>query len=312
MRNANFEATGPSDVDRILAEFDFVANVDSTLSASANWEIIKNRLGLVTQGELDELLATADQESRDRVRAEIRDEIDEFGLEAVVDAVAGNPAPDRLQERVDDVLEEFPPDVYDTTIREEVGLIFDLLGQDFSVIETDRLRELQEGAREPGVPDAAREQVLQRLSEAFGQQFDTVDEAVRTLQERMATARGERLQIAPIRARILSGGVRVDIQDGEEFEPFAELVERRVRRVIDFSGVDPPETATVGEIAIRGRGEDAAIDRVDLERGIERFGTLEGAEELPEIGPPEREQERLEELTEPNRRADRTIELLER
>lgn len=109
---------------------------------------------------------------------------------------------------------------------------------------------------------------------------------------------------------MLADEIRVSIEDGEEFEPFEDLVERRVRRVIDFSTVDPPQTVTVGEVAIRGAGEDATIDELDLQQGIDRLGALEEPADLEPVAP-EREQERLEDISPANQLADRVIALQE-
>lgn len=138
-----------------------------------------------------------------------------------------------------------------------------------------------------------------------------MEDAARRFREQLAQAQEERLDIADSRVRVLEDEVRESIEDSEEFDRFEDLVERRVWRRIVFSGVEPLPTVRVGEITVRGEGEDGTVEDIDLERGVSRFGELEGAEEFEPIRP-EREQERLEELSEANQRADRAIELLER
>lgn len=279
MRQTNFEAAGPSDVNRLLEGFDLVAEIDPNLSASANWEIIKDRLGLVTQSEFDELLAGYDTQSRKRVHEEIRSQTREYGLEAVVDALAGNPVPEALRERVDDVLDGFPPDVYDAVLVEEMGVLLDVLGDDFAVIDRERLDQLQREAQRPGRSGDQRDEVLHELSRAFGQHFDDVGEAVRTLQERIASARGERLRIAPIEARRSGEDVLVRIVDGSLFDRHTPLVRRRARRLIAFPPGEPATWTEIGEIAVR----NDEVERIDFTRGETRYGVVEDLEDVPTV-----------------------------
>jgi hypothetical protein len=255
-------------------------------------------LELALEGRTDrvnQLLQVTELSPR-QVEPLLADVAEEFGTEFVQETI----------EECRDILAG-PPDVSETPpeemleeLRERFGVRATTSEEALASLE-DRLR----GAQQEGI-DAA----VNRLSRGFGVRFDDLDDAIESLRERIAQARGERLRIAPVRARVLSDEIRVTIDDGEEFDPFEDLVERRVRRAIDFSGVTPPQTITVGEVAIRGAGEDATIDELDLQQGIDRLGALEGAEELQPIAP-ETEQERLEERTEANQRADRIIALLE-
>lgn len=267
INQTDFEAAGASDVNRKMEGFDLLAQVDPQLPATQNWEIIKEQLGLRTRGEFEELLSAADQAARNRVRDEIRGQIDEFGLEAVVAAVAGSPAPDVLEGRVGDVLEEYPPDVYDAIIREQVGIIFDLLGQDFHVVDDARLEELRREADRAPSTAAAEEEVLDALEQSFGQQFDDVDDAIRSLQERIAQARGERLRIAPIEIRRTGDTFLIRVEDGEDFEPFRQPARRRIEQELDLSNLSMNWT-TVGEVRLRG--DD--LEALDLEVGRERLG----------------------------------------
>jgi hypothetical protein len=256
-------------------------------------------LELALEGQTDrvnQLLELTELSERE-VEPLLADVDAEFGTEFVQDTI--EECRDRLAGPR--AVAETPPEELVEELRDRFGVTAPTTEEALAELE-DRLR----GAEQEGI-----EAAVNRLSRGFGVRFDSLDDAIETLRERIAQARGEWLQLAPIRARVLADEIRVAIDDGEAFEPFEELVQRRVRRVIDFSDVDPPQTVTVGEVAVRGWDEDAAIDEVDLERGIERFGRREGAEELEPIVP-KREQEGLEELTEANRRADRAIELLER
>lgn len=255
-------------------------------------------LELALEGRTDrvnQLLEVTELSPRE-VEPLLADVAEEFGTEFVQETI----------EKCRDILSgpaeapETPPEQILDALRERFGMTASTSEEALARLE-DRLR----GAQQEGI-DAA----VNRLSRGFGVRFDDLDDAIDSLRERIAAARGERLRIASVRARVLADEVRVSIDDGEEFDPFEDLVERRVLRVIDFSTVDPPQTVTLGEVAIRGTGEDVTIDELDLQQGIDRLGALEEPEQLEPIAP-EREQERLEELSEANQRADRVIDVLE-
>lgn len=127
--------------------------------------------------------------------------------------------------------------------------------------------ELERRAEPTGEPSDA-EAAVNRLSRAFGVRFESLDDAVQSLQERIAQARGERLRIATIEARRSGGDVLVRIDDGAEFDEHLSLARRRVRRGIGFGPEEPRAWTDVGEIHIRGE----ELELVDLERGIEQYG----------------------------------------
>lgn len=188
---AEFEQKTGGDVDRIISELDLRARVDDSLSASANYEMIKDEFGLVPKSEFRAFLRDLDERARRRVRDEIAAQFDEFGVEAVVDAIAGiGDPPTDLQARVEDVLAEVPPDAYDAALQDRLGELLAALGSDLAVTDADRLRSLEAEAREaagPG-PEAGREDVLAAFSRAFGQRFSDTDEAIQRLRERLGRA----------------------------------------------------------------------------------------------------------------------------
>lgn len=302
----NFAALGGQDIDQVVAGIDFEAEVDSTLPARQNWEIIKDKFNLVTKGELQELIRAREEQEVERVREEIRDQLETYGIEDVADAINQRPgAPPDLQRRVDDVLDEYPPDVYDVEIANEVAGILDVLGGDFRVAESQRLERLEEEAQAVRDPVEARQEVLNEFERAFGQRFDDVGDAVRSIRERIEQARGERLEIAPIMARRAGESIRVQIADGEAFQEFEELVSRRVRRGIAFGAEEPRVNTEVGEISLRG-GE---LEAIDLTAGVERFG--HGEPEIPiEERIPRRQTPLPVEESEADRLALRAIETL--
>lgn len=272
----DFEAAGASEVNRKIEGFDLLAQVDSTLSASANWEIIKERLDLNTKGEFEEQLKAWEDAEIDHLRAEIRGQLEEYGIETVADALADNPGvPPALQGRVDDVLDEYPPDVYDAEIRNQVGNVFDVLGDDFRVIESHRLEDLRREAERVADTGEAEERVLEAFRQSFGQQFDDVQDAIRSLQERIASARGERLRIAPIEVRRSGDSFLIRVEDGEDFEPFRQPARRRIEQELDLSELGRTWT-TVGEVRLRG--DD--LEALDLEVGRERLGGVSAPQPL--------------------------------
>lgn len=190
---ATSETKSGQDVDRVLARIteDLESLVDNSLSASTNYEIIKDDHGLVPKTEFEAYLRDMEERARQRVRDEIEAQFDEYGVEAVVDAIAGiGDPPADLQRRVDDVLEEVPPDAYDAALQDHLGELLEVLGSDVAITDAERLRDLEEAAREaagPG-PEAGREEVLAEFGRAFGQQFADVDAAIDALRDRLERA----------------------------------------------------------------------------------------------------------------------------
>lgn len=188
---AEFEHAAGGDVGRVIEQLDLRAEVDGQLSASANYERIKDEHGLVPKTEFRAFLRDMDEQARRRVRDEIAAQFDEFGVEAVVDAIAGiGDPPTDLQARVEDVLAEVPPDAYDATLQDRIGELLEVLGSDLAVTDADRLRSLEAEARAAigSGPEAGREDVLAAFSQAFGQRFTDTDEAIRRLRERLERA----------------------------------------------------------------------------------------------------------------------------
>lgn len=286
---SDFEAAGVSDIDRRVAQIDLQSEIDPDMaadfweSAALNWERIKDEFGLRTRGETEQLLRDFEEAQLDAAKAEIRDQLDDFGIENVVDAIGpGEPdlPPDQeaeLRGRVSDVLEAFPPDIYDAEIENRILNLFNALGEDIQILERDRVEELRE---QPDVSESearaqAREEVIQELERALGLRFDSVSDAATRIRQQIAQARGERLRIAPIEVRRSGGDVLFRVEDGEVFQPFEGPARDRVTRELDLSDLGTTWT-TVGEIRLRG--DD--LEAIDLEVGRERFPELEAPQPL--------------------------------
>lgn len=77
MDGAEFEhVPGGSDIDRVIAEIDWRAEVDPTLTASTNYAIIKDRLGLKTATDLQTERRNAEQKAEDSARRAIRENLE--------------------------------------------------------------------------------------------------------------------------------------------------------------------------------------------------------------------------------------------
>lgn len=311
--NTDLEARGVSDVDEIVSQIDLQAEVDNSLSASENWEIIKERHGLLTRGEVGEMMSAmadaAEQAFLDQIREEINRQFDEYGFETVVDALNEEPfVPDDIQEEVFAVLTEVPPDMYDAVLRDRIGAVLEALGNDLQIVRTDRLESLREdamvGRDAPENVREARRELLTRLESGFGQRFESIDDAIRRLQERIERARGERLTIAPIEIRRSGDEILIRVEDGGEFDKFRQPARQRIVNELDLSELGRTWT-TVGEVRLRG--DD--LEALDLEIGRERLGSTSAPQPL-EIEQRELAQTELEDVT-ANAIADRFLELSE-
>lgn len=179
---------------------------------------------------------------------------------------------------------------------EELRERFDLgMAPPEAIIEDlqQRIEEAEEAVEEERelTQSEIEDVAINRLERGFGMRFDSLDDAIRRLQERIERARGQRLRIAPIIARRSGDDVLIRIDDGDDFQPFREPVNKRARRELDLSNV----TTTWTEIGdVRLRGED--LEEIDLSEGREKLGAVEEPQPLEiERGPTE--QQELEAVT---------------
>lgn len=226
----------------------------------------------------------------------------EFGRDLVTDAIAAcrdqlaGPADGEVRP-TQELLDEF---------RERFGVTAVTPDQAFAELE----ERLQTAER------AGQEAALNRLERGFGQRFDSLDEAIDRLRERIATARGERLRIADLEVRRVGDEIRVRVdtegltmEEEQLFRVWRDNAERRIRRELDLGQLPSPSPwVTVGEMAVRG--ED--LDFIDLTEGRERLGEVAEPEPLPEERPAREQAELPEAETEPEQLAQRAIDVLER
>lgn len=76
LQNAKLEFTGTSDIDKLWEEIDLQSEIDGTLSAQQNYEIIKNRYGIKTKGEYQEEIRTARDQVPKHARSVLADNFD--------------------------------------------------------------------------------------------------------------------------------------------------------------------------------------------------------------------------------------------
>lgn len=192
---------------------------------------------------------------------------------------------------------------------EELRERFDIVAADpdqaFTELQ-DRLR----GAEERGI-----EAAVNRLSRGFGVRFDDIEDAIDSLRERIAQARGERLLIGDIQVRRIGDEVRVRIdadvpaEQQRLFDRWQDNVERRVRRELDLAQLPSPSPwVTVGEVLVRG--ED--LDKIDLTEGRERLGEVEEPRPIEAEGVEPEQVELPTAETDADELARRVIEVIRR
>lgn len=118
LRLADFEGLEQNDIARVREQIDWQSEIDSSLSASANYERIKAKYGLRTKGDTERY----HQKNRDRMKQhaarEVRSQIKEYGPQRVAQAVRYGYGPDPLLSRVNDILEHYEPEFYDPYLGE--------------------------------------------------------------------------------------------------------------------------------------------------------------------------------------------------
>lgn len=262
-------------------------------AASANYNALKDEFGLTTQTE--EAKEGRDFEDRALEAAvdEAEDQIEEYGISAVADAFEKK-APPELQQRFDDLLDEFPPDVYETAAFNEINRVIENMSIDAELISTARLERLQQaekrGSRDP-TPEQLRqaeEQVVERLERAFGLRFDDLEDALDRIQQRVADLQGVDRKSSPIRLKgRRDAPPRVTLDPG--FAEYRDEVIREVETTIDVDAASdrlnrPSDVERIGTLEIY----EGDIHEIDLIPGREEFG------EAPEFTEDERQQLRDE------------------
>lgn len=303
------EIGGPGDVDLVIEEI--LSNpdkyIDTTLSASANYQIIKEEFNLRTTADLEAQLAAMESAERDQIVREIRDQVREYGIDDVVDAVDGSPGtPPELQQRVDDVLDHVPPDVYRAEIEQQVHDLFRALGEPVTIVPESE-REQREQRASDVAERRVREDVLDTLRRELGLAFGDVDEAAEEIRRRLREGQTADIRTGEIHVEVRPGDVSVVVPD--EFDEWRGAALRQINRELRIERaqelVDPDARdafsdrarVRVGTIVTR----DGALAEIDLAEGRDRFGVRDdyGPDDVvDELQPDDTDPDPAEELLE--------------
>lgn len=270
----NTDWTDPDAADRVIQSvedqgvdkfIDPLPGVPFNEAASGNYESIKQEFGLETGAERN--VARQDFADRQKRAAvdEIEDQFQEYGIQAVADAFDER-APPELQARFDDVYREFGPDYYRDIAFNEIGRVVDDFDIDAELVSADRLESLQEQAGDAGGSTAeqmrrAEREVIDRIELAFGQRFDSVDDAITRLRDRIDQLQDLNVRSSDVRLRgnrDAPPSVTVDIGFGQ----FEARVREQVDEAIDRGDIDVRNTfeKRIGTLRV----VDDAIQVIDL------------------------------------------------
>lgn len=235
-------------------------------------------INLPENPELEQIqsLAESVEQQNQRIRERIRELIDEFGAGDVADAVAGLPAPGDLRQTVDDLLDDpvVAEGFFVQAVRNEVADTLQIIDEDLMITEQGRIEQARETGFEEG-----RQQTLNRLQEALGQQFDSADEAAQLVRERIRRAQA-------------GGDVLEELSD--TFEREIDTAEDAIEAVREESGVEVARQEVLDRLE---QSFDAEFESLD-----DAVTTLN--EQLVEA---QRRQPTEINLDEPNERAERFI-----
>ena len=242
--------------------------IDSSLSASANYDIIKDKSNIQPENLRRSGQRDVEDQQIQFALDEIESQFQEYGMEAVADAYDQDRlAPPELQGRFDDVFTEYGPDLYREIAYNEIGRVIDAFEMDAELLSGPRLESLREQAEQsPGdmgqdIRDAER-QVLDRLEVAFGQRFDDLDDAVESLRDRIDALQDLDVRSGAIRLRgnrDARPSVAVEIGFGQ----FEQAVREQVDRAIDRDALaDLPRTFEQRVGSVRVVGDE--IQTIDL------------------------------------------------
>jgi len=260
------------------------AYIDPALSASTNYEMLKEEFGLQTARDREKIARDTREQDRRRAFDEIRDQLETFGVESVITAVAEDDpeaVPTELEQRVDDVLEVLPPDAYDGVIQDHLSDVLATIAPDLVVLDRANLDREREAGRLAG-----RRESREILEDAFGEEFGSMEAAADFFDSRVREVIENETELREAAER----AARQDILDGlgETFNGSFDTVadaRQNIRQRAQREG----EQAVLNELATILNREiltvDDALDALRDELGI-----------VPD---------------EPNDRAERAIDLLQ-
>lgn len=268
-----FEAITDQGLDKFIQP---LPGVPFPEAVSANNQSLKDEFGLVTKTE--EKIEQRDFQDRQerQVVQEIEDQFREFSIREVADAIQGT-APPGLQERFDDVIEQYPLEYYREIAFNEIGSLVDEFDLDAQLVSGDRLRALQESSGRGAESTAqqmrqAEDQVITRLERAFGQRFEDLDDAVSSIRDRIDALQGLDVESGDVRIVGRRDGppaIRTEIG----FGAYEDAAREQAGRAIDATEIDVRRTYEERIGSVRVAGDELQL--IDLTPALE----------LPDVAP---------------------------
>lgn len=235
--------------------------------ATRVYEDLKRQFNLTTQGDLDDQLANMEAMQRQQVEREIRAQIDEFGVETILDALEHHDdVSPEAQQRVDDVLADLPPDVYDEMVEEQLVTLVNRWREDITMVEEGQLDAAERRGRR-----LAERQLLDRIGRRLGINVNSADDVMDAIEDRLANAgQSEATRSGTIRMRHRASEDLPDVRfDGSvDFTPWRSQVRERIMAEMDWRALREGSYHDVGII----RTVDGELSTIDLARGREKAG----------------------------------------
>lgn len=268
-----FEAITDQGLDKFIQP---LPGVPFPEAVSANNQSLKDEFGLVTKTE--EKIEQRDFQDRQerQVVQEIEDQFREFSIREVADAIQGT-APPELQERFDDVIEQYPLEYYREIAFNEIGSLVDEFDLDAQLVSGDRLRALQESSGRGTESTAqqmrqAEDQVITRLERAFGQRFEDLDDAVSSIRDRIDALQDLDVESGDVRIVGRRDGppaIRTEIG----FGAYEDAAREQAGKAIDATEIDVRRTYEERIGSVRVAGDELQL--IDLTPALE----------LPDVAP---------------------------
>lgn len=115
-----------------------------------------------------------------------------------------------------------------------------------------------------------RAQALNRFQRAFGVRFESIDDAINRLQDRIEKGKGPSVRSGTVRVYHKEGDERpsVNIRGEADFSPYKGQVRERVEAELDWRNIQSAGWVGVGHVRL----EDDELVSVDLSEGREKIG----------------------------------------
>lgn len=203
----------------------------------------------------------------------VQEMADEFGTDLIEDVI------EECRRDHDDAEQIQAPEEFRDFIfeRAEEVLGFDPLSVESAVtgFETE-IRRLEDELDR--AEQQARDQLFNRISQAFGRQIDDVEQLQEFVDERTRRAREEALDTGKIAVTRRGDEFSVDVDEArtDVFEDHMDRIERRVREELLLEELADPDRQHVGTV----EAEAGRLTEIDLSLGIDKLGARGDGEPL--------------------------------